>query len=151
MNCPVQSPGNSNLLLDYCARRLPPEVAGVLERHMDNCPACAGFRLGQQTLWKALDEWDAAPVDEDFDRKLYRRLETRSGSEGRPSRWFRMLRSRPALPIAAAASLVLAGVLLQAPESPRGPAPGKQTLEVEQVEHALDAVEMLENFEPLGK
>src|SRR5579863_10126731 len=87
MRCPIETEENAEVLLAYCARRLDPEVAAILEGHMKVCPACRSFQESQQVVWESLDSWEALPVSAEFDRKLYQRIE----AEGRSSWWQRLV------------------------------------------------------------
>jgi hypothetical protein len=151
MNCPLETRDNAQVLLDYCARKLEPESVAILERHIAVCDACREFASGQRAVWEALDAWEAAPVSPDFDTRLYRRIETRAS-------WWELLR-RPfqpstlwrRLPAAAMGCLlVLAGVILQ--RSAVSPAPALNdtaqvdSVQPEQVERTLDAMEVLSEF-----
>ena len=152
MRCPIETRENAELLLSYSARRLNPESTAILEKHMELCPACREFRDGQRALWEALDQWDARPVSPDFDRRLYRRIEeqeqlgwwTRIFGPLGPMLW------RPALPLAATACLVLAAGFIGVDPS-RITVPtavdNSQAREVEQVESALDDLDMLRQFD----
>jgi len=117
MECPVQNRDNADLLMAYCARRLGAETAAVLERHMQKCEACRAFGEAQKAVWAALDAWEAQPLSEDFDRRLYGRI--RREEEG--SFWTRWvqprlpLNPRPALSLAVAASVLLVALLVQSP------------------------------------
>lgn len=151
MRCPIETQENAELLLAYCARRLDLETAAVLERHMESCPACNAFHAAQKTVWDALDAWEATPVSDDFDRRLYARIET----EG-ISLWRRLLRplqpllARQAIPLATAACLlVMAGILLEHPGSVTLPnqSPHMETVQAEQVERTLDDLELLSEFQ----
>jgi anti-sigma factor RsiW len=152
MRCPIETQENAELLLSYSARRLDPDRAAILEAHMERCPACREFRDGQRALWEALDEWEARPVSPDFDRRLYRRIE----EQERMGWWahvFGPLRPaflRPALPLAATACLVLvAGLLTVEPGriAPPVAVDSPQIREAEQVERALDDLDMLRQFD----
>lgn len=142
MQCPVQSRGNADLLLAYCARKLDPDTAAALERHMEQCAACRTLGEEQKAVWDALDLWEAMPVSPDFDRKLYARVE-REGGGSLWARWFGTwapVRWRPAVSVAAAGVLLVAAVLVEKP----GPkAPAVETVEAEQIERTLEDLEML--------
>lgn len=151
MNCPLKTPETAGLLLDYCSRRLAPEDAALLERHLEQCPACRRFAGEQRAVWSALDTWEAAPVSADFDRRLYQRIESEVSWKYRLRGAFRPLLAYRGLPVAAAACLVLlAGVLLDRPAKPL-PAPATPEIvmvdvQPEQVEKALDAMDVLSEF-----
>jgi len=156
MNCPIETQENAETLLAYCAGKLEPGAEVILETHIKACPQCRAFCEGQGTLWKALDVWEAPAVSADFDRRLYGRIE----AEGSLSWWDRLVRPlrpmlirpvllRPTFAVAAACVIVTAGFLLESPNrvgtvSPQGPA--AEVIEVEQVERALDDLEMLREF-----
>ena len=151
MNCPLGTRENAQLLLDYCTRQLEPESAFVLERHIAICSACRDFANGQRAVWQALDTWDAAPVSPDFDRRLYRRIEARVSWWDLLRRPFTMVTLRRGLSAAAMTCLLLvAGILLERPST--SPAPVTtgvvqvDTVQPEQVERALDAMEVLDQF-----
>ena len=151
MRCPIETQENAELLLSYSARKLNPENTAILEAHMELCPACREFRDGQRALWEALDQWEARPVSADFDRRLYRRIE----EQEQMGWWTRMFGSmqpimwRPALPVAATACLVLVAAFLSVdPGRLAAPAADSQQVrEVEQVERALEDLEMLRQFD----
>jgi anti-sigma factor RsiW len=147
MNCPLESGGNAGHLLDYAAGKLKAEARAQMERHIAGCPACRAFAGGQQAVWRALDAWEPAAVSMDFDRRLYARIDQQA------SWWTRLTRPldplfRHALPIGAAAGVVLvAGLLMNRPAAiavaPVEESAQVETLQPEQVEHALDDIEML--------
>lgn len=162
MKCPMETQESAEVLLAYCARRLDPDTAVVLERHLAVCPACREFQKSQQAVWEALDAWEAMPVSADFDRRLYERIER---EEARLSWWGRLVRPfapmwAPTLvsrgvPVAAAACLLLlAGVLLQRPGRVVAPDPlavevRVESIQPDQVERTLDDMEMLRQFRVL--
>jgi anti-sigma factor RsiW len=144
MECPVQSRDNADLLLAYCARKLDPETAAVLERHMEHCAPCRAFGEAQKAVWTALDTWEAMPVTEDFDRRLHVRIaqEENRGYWSRLVRPWLPLNFRPALSLAAASVVVLVAFLVQSPQSAPQPAE-VEIVDAEQVERVLDDLEML--------
>ena len=148
MLCPIQNRENAEILLEYCARKLPAAAAAAFERHMEQCARCREFATGQKLAWEALDVWEAMPVPPDFDRRLYARIESR-GQSGVLS-WMKQAFWRPAAPVAAACVTLVAVFLLRPPgfEEPRPAPPRIEMVEVEQVERALDDMEMLRRLEP---
>ena len=152
MKCLVETRESVELLLAYCARKLDAENAALVERHIGICPACQEFANGQRALWEALDTWEAAPVSPDFNRRLYQRIEKEVSWWSLLMRPFRPILVRRGLPVAAAALMaVMAGALLQRPvlQQPVKPQPESAQVEPvqpEQVEHALEAMQMLSDF-----
>jgi len=153
MNCPLETRENAALLMARAARELAPDTAIRLDRHIAECPACSQFMRRQQTVWNALYVWQPEPVSPDFNRRLYARIEEleRQGS------WWRRLTGplrpvlvRQAMPIAATVVLLLAAGFLM--DRSRVPAVGPQqaqmeALQPEQVEHALDDMETIRQFD----
>jgi len=141
MRCPLLNEASAELLLAYCARRLDPEMARVLERHMEHCAECRAFGEQQRAVWEALDAWEALPVSPDFDERLYRRIEAAGRASGRRLRlpaWLRV-----PVPLAVASALLVAALLLKVPR-PALPEPDQaEYLEAEGVERALEDIEML--------
>jgi anti-sigma factor RsiW len=142
MLCPIQDKENAEILLDYCDRKLGPELMARLDRHVAECPECARVLSAQRAVWEALDAWTPEPVSPDFNRRLYARIENQPA--GFWSRMAQRFPIRPAIPMAAAATVVLAAFLIQVPQ-PAGsthPVAG-DPIDAEQVETALEDMEML--------
>ena len=138
-------------LVAHGARRLDAERAAAVERHLEACASCREFVARQRTVWATLDGWEAPPVPASFDERLYRRMaEDRAPWWKAAARLIPDLRMRYALPAAAAACLlIVAGLMWQRPgEAPPAPASSAQVapLQADQVEHALDDVQMLTDF-----
>lgn len=152
MNCPIRSEETAELLLAYTARRLDPARTTMLESHMDVCAECAEFRAGQELVWQALDAWEAPPVTPDFNRRLYQRIEAEAAEP-----WYKRLFAspvamwKPAVPLAAACLLVVAGFVLDHPNSPNPPASQPalhvSVSEADQVENALDDLQLLRQLD----
>ncbi len=151
MNCPIEHPESAGLLLDYCGRKLAPDTTAMLERHMGSCARCQAFRDGQMALWRSLDAWESMPVSAGFDRRLYGRLHGPHGDGPRTSWWSRFFGSplsgpaflQPAVPLALACVIVLAGLLVN--DRPDGAVAGapRDAVEAEQVETVLEDFDML--------
>ena len=151
MLCPLKERGDAGLPLDYCAGRLGAEAAGEMERHVEECPDCRALVGSQSAVWKALEEWRAAPVSADFDRSLFRKID----AEARDGWWNRLARRwlaglpRPMLPAAAVCAVVLVAFLLQRPSVSTFPVETRaDRVDVEQVESALDDLDMLRQLGP---
>ena len=151
MICPQESAGNAEYLLDYVAGKLNAETRVQFELHLAACPSCREFAGGQQSVWQALDAFEPAAISPDFDRKLYARIEKQ------PLSWWKRLTQpifQHALPIGAVAGVVMmAGIFLsRPPEAPVAPATKVAQVEAvptEQLENALDDMEMLRDFHRL--
>lgn len=151
MLCPVQSRDNAGILLAYANRTLDPDTAAVLERHMESCTECRRAAEAQRAVWKALDEWESEEIAEDFDRRLYRRIEAEQDTGWhRLMRPFRPVSWKPAMSLAAAGVTLLAVFLLQAPNRMTAPGGRSESVEAEQVERSLDDIEMLRQIEVRG-
>lgn len=146
MKCPIETQETADLLLAYCTRRLDPAIGAMLERHMARCAACQRFSKAQRAVWEALDQWEAAPVSPDFDRRLYARIE-----QEKQKGWWRRLRGpnapvwpRWTIPASIAACLIfMAGVLLNPPRF-RAPVESRvEAVQAEQVERTLEDMELL--------
>ena len=123
MMCPMQSPENAEVLLDYCARSLPADTLARLDAHVAICSSCRRELSAQQQLWSALDEFDAGElnISADFDRRLYARID----AEQQDSFWVRGWRSifvsgqpgawRPAFSMGLAGVAVMALLLVRMP------------------------------------
>ena len=151
MNCPMEARQGSELLLEYTAGRLEAGEASALEVHMESCARCREFAQNQEMVWQALEGWEAEPVSMDFDRRLFARIAQA------PASWWTRLTGQVmhhAVPVAAAAGgMILAGVMLErpavTPATPPAQSAQVETLGPEQVQSALDDMEMLRDFNHL--
>lgn len=144
--CPLTAgEQNADLLLDYVSRRLAPETAEIIDRHVAICPACTAFVETQSAVWDALDAFETMPVSEDFDRKLWAKIER---EDCQP--WWRRILSfdalwKPAIPLAAMA-LIAVGLWMR-PDSgaPNGMPVTKaeSRIDVDQIDRTLEDMEML--------
>jgi hypothetical protein len=144
MECPAQNGEGGELIVGYAARTLDPKTEAAFEQHVQVCAKCREAVRAQQSVWTALDEWRPEPVSADFDQKLFRRI-----AEEEQSNWWRRFVPaawswREALPVAAACSVLIAASLLKIPVA-SGPAESslQPKLQIEQVEHALDDMDLL--------
>jgi hypothetical protein len=152
MNCPIRNEETADLLLAYTARRLDNAKSATLEAHMASCPECAEFRVGQELVWQALDAWEAPPVTTDFNRRLYQRIEVEAAAP-----WYKRLFTmpvatwKPAIPLAAACLLVVAGYVFDHPVAVNQPSSSQvkhvSVAEAEQVENALDDLQLLRQLD----
>ncbi len=157
MTCSMEN--REERLLDYVAGSLNAPDAALLEKHLEICPACHEFVKGQRFVWDALDLFDPAPVSAAFDHRLHEQI-------AQTSWWDRLVASvstpfrtpsliRQGLPLAAAAALLVAAVIVwERPAPVPTPRPAAlsaegETLQPEQVERALDDMEMLREFNHL--
>src|ERR1035441_2184125 len=151
MNCPMEARQGSELLLEYTGGRLEARAATALEAHLESCARCREFAQNQKAVWQALEAWEAEPVSMDFDRRLFARIEQA------PASWWARLTGQMmhhAVPVAAAAGvMILAGLMLERTAGAAG-APPQESAQVdvlgpEQVQSALDDMEMLRDFNHL--
>ncbi len=157
MTCSMEN--REERLLDYVSGSLEATDAALLEKHLETCAACGQFVKAQKSVWEALDLFDPAPVSAAFDRRLYERIAQTSWWDrltAAVSSPFRApLLLSQGLPIVAAVAVLTAAVLVwerPAPAPTQRPAAlsaEADTLQPEQVQRALDDMEMLREFNHL--
>ena len=138
-------------MVAFATGALTPVEQEALELHMAGCAGCRELADAQKTVWSALDGWAVPAVSEDFDRRLQARI---VAEERR--RWWRLPRWefswKPVLPVTAACAALLAVFVLHDPlppnNTPAAPPAVVQTqdaqkVDVDQVERALDDMDML--------
>lgn len=145
--CPLENGNAAELVLAYGARTLAPDQAAAFQRHMLSCAGCRELAAAQQTVWSALDAWTPEPISSNFDEKLYQRIVAEEQSPW----WRRLFRAdwslRPAMPVAAVCGVLIAAFLLRSPQSiPAPQSPAQPKLRIEQVERALDDIDMLKQL-----
>ena len=146
MQCPRENGSSAELMMAYTAGALEPSAQIELERHMVSCEGCRAMAAEQKAVWDALDAWRPATISADFNDKLYQRI----SEEGAVAWWQRPFRFnwswglRPALPVAAACAAIMVAFLVQEPTpAHRSPLPVEKKISIEQVERALDDMDML--------
>ncbi len=155
MNCPLHVKEGAEILLDYCSQRMDPDRAAEFRLHVADCADCKQVVEAQESVWNALDAYEAVPVSRDFDRKLWARIDAED-SQG----WFQQVWTRvtggPAIGwsnylfnwkpmvVAATACAAIAAVMMVSMPAPHtiDPADPNQKL-VKQVESALDDIDLL--------
>jgi len=147
------------LLLNYVSGALDAQAAASFDEHMLSCAACREFAHGQKAVWGALDLFEPASISADFDRRLYQRIEKISWLgrlwDGAVAGFSSPMLTHRGLPVAAAvAVLAIAGFIWEHPAArpaqPQSPLSAQvQTLQPDQVQHALDDMEMLRGFNHL--
>jgi len=146
VECPIESKSGVELIVAYGAGTLAPDVSFTLERHMEVCAKCREIVEAQREVWLALDSWSPVPVSPDFNEVLYHRI----AAEPRNEWWRRPFRAqwswRPAMPVAAACAALIAAFLLQGPIERQTPSQPAQAPQIEQVERALDDMDMLKQL-----
>jgi anti-sigma factor RsiW len=143
MGCPIEGDEGEELILAYGARTLAPEQQIELERHLETCGSCREKAEAQRAVWSALDAWTPTVVSPNFDERLFRRI----ASEEQSAWWQRLIAVnwswRPAVPVAVACAALIAAFLLKSPALRTEAQP---KLQIEQVEHALDDMDMLKQL-----
>ncbi len=143
MSCPLLT-GENDLLLDYSAGRLDAARTAAIAQHVEGCPGCARFATAQTAVWKALDEWEPAPVSMDFNRRLWQRIEAAATVP-----WYKNFGEiwKPAIPLTAAILVIAVGFLLDHPGARQTRVPGVTVQEANQVEHTLDDIQLLDQLD----
>jgi len=145
--CPFENGNGAEVVLAYGARTLAPDESAAFERHMSACARCRELAAAQRSVWSALDAWTPEPISSNFDEKLYQRILEEEHSPW----WQRLLRAnwslRPAMPVAAACGVLIAAFLLRSPEPTLAPPSGSPPkVRIEQLERALDDIDMLKQL-----
>ena len=143
MECPIEGRGKKDLLLDYCSHSLDAKAADEGEAHLAACPQCKAWTDAHMRTWSLLDDWQAAPVSPDFERKLRERIAL---LEEQPTPWWRAAWQsfgaralKPALAAAVVVVLLLAALLFVRPSH----APAQPAIDADRLEKALDDVDLL--------
>ena len=152
MECPLQG-GNAaaDLTVGFCAGTLDAATQEAFERHLEHCSKCSALVLAQRNVWNALDHLTPARISPDFDEQVFLRIarENALWAQVQPSwSW------RRTVPVAAACVALLTAFLLKTPQPPAvSPTSPPQAIQIEQVEHALDDMDMLKQmgFESVGE
>jgi len=144
MKCPQKTAEGADLIIAYAAHSLAPADEAAFEHHLELCANCREMAAEQRTVWAVLDELPALPVSPDFDSRLYQRI----AAEQQMAWWQRLLRAewswRPVVPLAAAGAVLIVAFLVKSSEpSVLQPQPAQPQLQIEQVERALDDMDML--------
>jgi Putative zinc-finger len=155
MNCPPKTGEGAEVFIAYTARTLPAETEEALQQHLKECADCRRTAQAQCAVWSALDAWSPAAVSSNFDEKLYARI----AAEAQKPWWRRVLSGnldrglsmdwswKPAMPVAAACAALLAAFVLQSPVPEHQAQVGVQPkVDIEQVERALDDIDMLKQL-----
>jgi anti-sigma-K factor RskA len=144
MECPQKAGDGAELIIAYAAGTIEAGDRAAFERHLESCASCREMAAAQRAVWSALEALPALPVSSNFDSRLYQRI----AEEEQSSWWRRLFQAgwswRPAMPVAAACA-VLAVAFLVKNSGPSIP-PQQQAqpqLQIEQVERALDDMDML--------
>lgn len=151
MGCPVEDGTGAELIVAYGARKLDPEQESELERHLTLCPSCRELAQAQRAVWSALDAWPSIAVSPNFDELVFHRIaneQQRTPFTGWLRRWLPARWSwRPVVPVGAACAALIAAFLLKSPVlQPLTPSENQPKLQIEQVEHALDDMDMLKQL-----
>lgn len=148
MGCSRQNGNGVELIMAYTAGNLEPEKQIELERHILVCESCREMADRQRAVWDALELWRPQPISADFNARLYRGI----SEEKAITIWQRLSRVdwpvfRPAIPVAAACAAIMIAFLVNGPRISHSPqAPSQQKVSIEQVERALDDMDMLKQL-----
>ena len=149
MECPLKSGKAFELMMSYTAGTLEPEKQIELERHLPICEECRKAAAAQKAMWEALDVWRPAAISDDFGARLYQRI---AEEEASPA-WRMLFRMpwgslfRPAVPVAAACGALMIAFIVKDPLiRHHSSSTVQQKISIEQVERALDDMDMLKQL-----
>jgi anti-sigma factor RsiW len=137
MTCPTTNKQSTEILLEYCAGTLDPDRTLEFEKHAAECAECGRQVASQRALWQTLDQWTPAEISPDFDARLYARI---AREEAAPlwKKWF-VRGWKPALVTAVAGAAIVIALFVRQPQPPLR----TDTVDIDQVEHALEDLDML--------
>jgi anti-sigma-K factor RskA len=141
-DCPLVIGKSAELIVGYGARTLTPDEEAAFESHMLTCQDCRELAAVQRELWSALDEWTPVAVSPNFDEKLFERIRAEERGAWR-GLWLGNWSWRPAMPVAAACAILVAAFLVKSPAPTAAPQAIQPQVQIQQVEQALDDIEML--------
>ncbi len=153
MVCLKANPQGGEVLTDYCAGALGPNRAAELEAHLAQCADCRELVAAQCAVWEALEAWRPVEVSPDFDARLYARIAVEARGTLRPPWWRRVLHNA-LIPAAAIVAVMGLALIMEAPEKsvapvrPAAPAVSSERIDLQQVQQALDDLELLTPIDP---
>jgi len=133
------------LIVGYTAQTLDPDAAIAFERHLKLCSRCHRLAAQQRAVWSALDDWQPHVVSADFDQRLAQRIADSRRLFARLCAFARWI-WRPALPLAICAVLAVLFLLRDGPTGGRAVDARSSARIEQQVEHALDDMDMLKQI-----
>ncbi len=134
-----------------------PVLTAELEAHVGACPPCAKVYLEQQALWRQMDAWEVPEVSPGFDNRLFARIGRRVSEPWAAFDWLmRFLQPlQLRFAVALACMLIIATVVVDrgrhavVPAVPFAATQLGDREDAQQVELALDDIQMLNDFEIL--
>jgi anti-sigma factor RsiW len=148
MECPQKASDGAELIVAYAAGTLDSGDEAAFEHHLESCANCREMAAAQRAVWSALDALPPLPVSSNFDARLYQRIAEEQQSGWWQRGWLqRLFRDgwtwRPAMPVAAACAVLVVAFLVKNSGSSTTPQQAQPQLQIEQVERALDDMDML--------
>jgi anti-sigma factor RsiW len=139
MNCITRDEKGTEILLDYCSGMLDSTRSVEVDRHLASCSGCRAMVEEQKAVFQAMEAWATPEISPNFDSRLYARIsvERHSGLAGFFRSWW-----KPAIPVALAAA-ALSVLFVVRSSHPVSSHPSMEKAELEQVEQALDDMDML--------
>lgn len=137
MTCLRENLKGADLLIGYLEGTLSAGERAELVDHAAVCAECRGLLAAQEML----GEDEVPEVSAGFDARLYARMQ-----QEQQQKWWRRFLWRPAVPLAAAAAIVVVTLWVRVPVAPQADEPKQASvdrLEIEQLEQALDDLELL--------
>lgn len=138
------------LWIPYLDGKLNAQDRAIVESHLAECAECATLRDDMLMVSQALDTWEAPPPSPWFDAQLRQKIAADSAPRTVGYWWGSVAR---AFPLGVAALMLLAAVLIwtgnhKRPVAAVTPVPEAK---MEEVLHAADEVDLLNNFELLSE
>ncbi len=137
--------------LAYLDGKVSVQERSAVEAHLAECAECARRRQEFLTVFRALGEWEAPEVSPWFDARLRRRI----AEDHRRLSWMpRLSELFPPIPVAVGALALLACLLISTGDRTAvktQPATAIGDRHMEEVYHAVEEVDLINNFELLSE
>ena len=166
MQCPLKANDRtgeayrraSEAIIAYAAGTMPAVDTTAFRQHLDGCAECKRTMDAQREVWSALDSWTSTDVPSHFDERLYAQIEAYEHQSWGTRVWRRFADNfspdwlwKPVMPVAVACTALVVASLLPGPSplhlaTPRVEQASGTRVDVQQVERALDDLDMLTQF-----
>jgi anti-sigma factor RsiW len=147
MTCLHENRNGAELLLDYAAGSLTPELVAEIDQHAASCAACRNLLDAQKQVWSDLDAMPVPEISANFDERLYARI-AQEQNRSLVQRWFRRWFTevpvwKPVLAGGLACAVLAIGLAVKTPRVSDTTKQASIDNDMDQVEQVLEDLDML--------